>query len=444
MSSLHQDRRYLMRLELADFPVREVRFGKQTTYHGTTLEINKEELVSLILKDKKIATASLDVASPGEKTRIVRIRDVVEPRIKASGPGCVFPGIMGPVKTVGEGRTNRLSGVTVMPSAEYCPTILSGTAREKSGLVDMWGPAEVVTPFASTINIVPIFKLVDGVTELEAHATIQLAEFKVAHRVAETTKDQTPQSVEIIDISQINPSLPRIVYILGCVTQWHHPNDIAYYGLTIRESLPTLIHPNEFLDGALTTDARRGSGSVTQTWGWMNHPMVLRLLKEHGKSLNFLGIILQRSRWETELGKQASAANASQMARLLGADGAIVTRITGSGNNFVDAMLTVQACEEKGIKTVLTTPEWGGKDGTETPLVFYVPEATAMVSTGSHDRGFKLPVPTKVIGVANGQSVALAPDEPPVLPWDELTVQEHQITEGSDWWGGMNLSCLQY
>ena len=141
-----------MKLELADFPVREARFGKQTTYQGATLEINREELVSLILQDKKIATANLDMASPGEKTRIVRIRDVVEPRIKVSGPGCVFPGIMGPVKTMGEGRTNRLSGVTVMPSAEYRPTILAGTAREKSGLVDMWGPATAITPFASTIR----------------------------------------------------------------------------------------------------------------------------------------------------------------------------------------------------------------------------------------------------------------------------------------------------
>ena len=129
-----------MKLELADFPVKDFRFGSQTSYHNGILEANKEELVNLILEDKKVTSADIDVAFPGEKTRIVKVRDAVEPRIKVSGPGCVFPGILGPVETVGEGRTHRMSGVTVMPSAEYNPTILSGTGGQNAGIVDMWGP----------------------------------------------------------------------------------------------------------------------------------------------------------------------------------------------------------------------------------------------------------------------------------------------------------------
>ena len=93
-----------MRLELVSFPVREVKFGKQTAYKEGVLEIDKEELVALVLQDKKIASADLDVAFPGDQTRITFIRGVVEPRVKVSGPGCVFPGILGPVETVGEGR----------------------------------------------------------------------------------------------------------------------------------------------------------------------------------------------------------------------------------------------------------------------------------------------------------------------------------------------------
>ena len=433
-----------MRLELADFPVKEVKFSKRTSYHKGVLEIDKEELLALVLEDKKVASANLDVAFPGEKTRIVQIRDVVEPRVKVSGPGCVFPGIMGPVKTVGEGRTNRLSGVTVMVSGEYRPTILGGTARQKGGLLDMWGPGSTITPYGSTINIVPVLKLIDGVTELEAHATFQMAEFKMARRLAEATREQTPEIIEVFDISRVDPSLPRIVYILGCTTNWHHPSDVAYYGLTIRESLPTLVHPTEFIDGAVTTDGRRGSGTQTQTWEWMNAPVIFELLREHGNRLNFLGVILQRTRWEMELGKLAAAECSSQIARLLGSDGAIITRQIPSGNNFMDAMLTVQACEQKGIKTVFLTPEWGGKDGTEIPLVFYVPEATAMISTGSTDRGVNIQVPTKVIGAEGGQAVALTPDEPSIPVWNELVLQEHQITGGIDWWGGMPLACKQY
>src|SRR3972149_11483114 len=118
--------------------------------------------------------------------------------------------------------------------------------------------------------------------------------------------------------------------------------------------------------------------------------MVLRLLREHGKRLNFLGVILQKTRFEAEFGKQVSAACTSQMARLLGADGAIITRVSPSGNNLMDGMFTVGACERKGIKTVFLTPEAGGSDGTGLPLHFYVPEARAMVSTGNFNAPIQL------------------------------------------------------
>ncbi len=61
-------------------------------------------------------------------------------------------------------------------------------AAQNSSILDMWGPMAKVTPFGSTINIVLIIKLSDSVSELEAHSSIQLAQFKVAHRLAETTR----------------------------------------------------------------------------------------------------------------------------------------------------------------------------------------------------------------------------------------------------------------
>jgi glycine reductase len=433
-----------MKLELADFFVRDVQFRKETTYNNGVLNINKEELVALVLEDNRIDGADLDVAFPGEKTRIIRIRDIVEPRVKVSGPGCVFPGILGPVETVGDGRTHRLSGVTVIASVQYRPTIPTGSTAQKSGLVDMWGPGSLVTPFSSTINIVLIFKLIEGLSELEAHNAIQLAEFKVAQRLAETSKKIIPENVEVFELSKVDSSLPQVVYILSFVTEAAGPHSYeAYYGLSIRESLPTFIHPNELLDGALTTDTRRGNGSLTTTWGWLNQPVVYRLLREHGKRLSFLGVILQRTRFESEHGKHVTAAATSQMAKLLGADGAIITRTSVSGNNFIDVMLTLQACERKGTKTVLLGPEWGGESGTEIPLVFYVPEATAMVTTGSIERKITLPAPTKVIGDAGSEVVELAPGEA-FSPWNETIPPEWGIMGCLDWWGGMKMTRKEY
>ena len=38
-----------MKLELATFPVKEVKYGKQTGYRDGVLTINKNELVKLVL-----------------------------------------------------------------------------------------------------------------------------------------------------------------------------------------------------------------------------------------------------------------------------------------------------------------------------------------------------------------------------------------------------------
>ncbi|MBI4320645.1 MAG: hypothetical protein HY675_19310 [Chloroflexi bacterium] len=435
-----------MKLELATFPTKDVRFGDRTGYDGGVLELNKTELLGLVLQDNRIASADLHLAFPGEQTRIVNVRDAVEPRVKVSGPGCVFPGILGPLETVGEGRTNTLPNVAVVSSADYKPTVTTGTAAPTTSILDMWGPGAALTPLGSTSNVVLTTRLAEGANELDAHSALQLAELRVARRLAETTTDRDPDSVEVFELFDADPSLPRVVYILGCYTEWHTPHSsVAYYGLQIKESLPTFVHPNEFLDGALTADARKGHSSWPRTRSWMNQPVVMALMREHGKRLSFLGVILQRTRFESEFGKQVTALSASQMARSMKADNAIITRMTPSGNNLVDVMLTVQACERKGIKTVFASPEAGESDGTGPAMHFYVPEATAMVNTGNLNLEPHLPAPAKVIGCPEGQTVVMRPGTAPINPWGELKFDTStDITEGTDWFGGMYFTCALY
>ncbi|MBI4320514.1 MAG: hypothetical protein HY675_18650 [Chloroflexi bacterium] len=437
-----------MRLDLASFPVSDARFDERTRYEDGVLEISKQELLSLVFEDARVASADLDIVFPGEQTRIVNVRSAAEPRVKVSGPGCVFPGILGPVETVGQGRTNRMAGVAVIHSAEYQPTVTAGTGAQGSGVLDMWGPGAELTPLGSTINLVLASRLVGGLTEVEAHSAIQLAECKIARRVAETTRDSDSgiDNIEIFELGKADPSLPRIVYILSFLTEWHlPPASIAYYGLPIWESLPTLVHPNEFFDGAITTDARKGHSSWPLNWRWMNQPVVLELMREHGKSLNFLGVILQRAGSESEFGKMVAAASASNMAKLLGADNAIITRINPAGISLVDAMLTVQACEKKGIKTVFLTPEACGSDGTGPSFFFTVPEATAMVSTGNLNIEPQMPAPKKVIGCEKGQTIVLRPGVKPIYPWGAIKLDRWtEISEGVDWFGGTKAMCVAY
>jgi len=138
-----------MRLELCTFPVADIVFGRRTSYDNGVLQVNKDQLLGMILSDKRITKADIDIVRPGEEARITWVRDVVEPRVKASGSGRVFPGIIGLPEPVGAGRTHRLSGIGVVASVGYTSTLKTGSGRAHPALFDMFGPAAPISVFAS-------------------------------------------------------------------------------------------------------------------------------------------------------------------------------------------------------------------------------------------------------------------------------------------------------
>jgi len=434
-----------MRLELADYPVKQIRLGRTFRYQDGMLEVDGPALEAMILRDGRIAEASLAVVRPGDKVRITGIRDLVEPRVKVSGNGQVFPGILGPVEAVGDGRTHRLSGMTVVATAAYEGTVRAGLGVQRSALLDMCGAGAAASKFGALAHLVLIMKLRDGLSELDAHTAIQAAEFQVARRVAETTIGVEPSGVEVYDLSVRRPELPNVVLIQGCLTDDHHVHSgVSYYGLPIRESLSTVVHPNELLDCAIAVNATRGIGYFPITWDWQNHPLVLGLYRDHGRRLNFLGVILQRIRYETFHGKEVIAQNAAQLAVTLGAEGALVAWL-GSGNAFVDVMLTVRACERRGIDTVLVTYEYGGKDGVDSPLLFYVPEANAVVSTGSRDRWLELPEIERLVGPYERVQILSYPGAPVAEAKGRLTLDARDMVIGGvDNWGKESWLCNAY
>jgi glycine reductase complex component B subunit alpha and beta len=436
----------IMKLELAEFPVKHLRLGGRFAYRNGTLDMDEAELVGLVLQDERITNASLAVVMPGEKTRITGIRDIVEPRYKVSGHGQVFPGVLGPVTDVGEGTTHRLSGMTVIAAAAYEGTIRAGTTVQRSAILDMTGAAAEISRFSAHAHLVVSFRLASGLGELDAHTAIQLAEYKVARRLAQVTAELSPESVRSFDLSAETPGLPRVMLVQGCITDPQHVHSgVGYYGLSLRQSMATFVHPNEFFDGAITVDTTRsGRGYYPTTWDWQNHPLVLRLYEAHGKDLNFAGVILQRIRFETAHGKEVGAQNAARVAKMFRADGALVTWI-GGGNAFVDVMLTVQACERNGIKTALVTYEHGGKEGRDSPLLFYLPEADAVVTTGSLDRAVELPAMDKLIGPYEEIKVLSYPGVPASPARGALSLEGRDvIIGGADIWGEQGWVCNDY
>ena len=434
-----------MRLEMAEFPVAEITLGSEFCYRSETLEINAGELKSLILEDRHIKDASLEVVAPGAKVRITGIRDIVEPRVKVEGKGQVFPGVLGPVVSVGEGRTHRLSGMAVVTAAEYEGMIRSGSAAQRSAILDMWGPGAEASRFSALVNLVLTLRLAEGLTELEAHTAIQRAECQVAKRLAEVTIGLKPQRIESYELGEDGSNLPRVVLIQGCHSDSHAAHSgISYYGLSIRDSLATFVHPNEMLDGAIGINATKAVCHHPTTWDWQNHPLVLGLYREHGRRLNFAGVILERIRFVTHHGKEVIAHNTAQMGSALRADGALVTWV-GGGNAFIDVMLTLQACEQSGIKTVLVGYESGVKGGVDAPLLYYVPEADAVVSTGNRNSPIELPEAERVVGAYEEIQILNYPGAPVVPARGRVKLDAlDMIVGGADIWGMQSWTCRAY
>ncbi len=430
-----------MQLEMAEYPVREIRLGKTFRYDAGALEVDREGLIALLLHDQRIQDARLAVAVPGEKVRITGVRDIVEPRVKVKGAAQIFPGTLSPVAPAGEGRTHRLSGMAVVAAVEYEGIIRSGSGAECWAILDMWGPGAEVSRFSSLVNLVLDLRLTPGLSEIDAHAAIQNAEYRTAKLLAETTVGLRAEKEQRYDLSDGNSSLPKVMLIQGCHTDAHHSHSrLTYYGLCVRDSLATFLHPNEMLDGALGTNATQGIGHHPSTWDWQNHPLVMGLYRDHGKRFSFAGVILERIRFLTHQGKEVVAENTARLASTLGADGALITWV-GGGNAFIDVMLTIAACERQGIKTVLVGYEYGGKDGIDSPLLYYTPEANAVVSTGSRNRGIDLPAPERLIGPYEDIRILNYPGAPIVPARSALSLEAlDMIIGGIDLWGGQRFT----
>jgi hypothetical protein len=128
----------------------------------------------------------------------------------------------------------------------------------------------------------------------------------------------------------------------------------------------------------------------------------------------------------------------------MGADGVLVTWI-GGGNAFVDVMFAIRACERIGIKATLVTYENGGRFGTDSPVLFNVGEAQAIVSTGSLDRPIALPPMDKVVGPYDAIKVFPFPGAQPVAAGDTLPLESRDVMiGGADLWGQGAWKCVEY
>lgn len=387
-----------MKLEIGNFYVQDIVFGETLAYCDKVLTINKQEALDYIKEDDRITEADLYIAKPGDKIRMCPVKEAIEPRVRPDGRSA-FPGYTGELRPAGEGVTYALKNASVLVVGKHWGGF-------QDGVIDMSGEGQKYTLFGELNNIV----LVADTNETFEHReqqkkndALRRAGHRLAEYIASCVKELEPMEKEVYELEpmikrdQDTEKLPSVVYVMQPQSQMEEMgyNDLVY-GWDMNHVVPTVMHPNEILDGAMVSGSFMPVSSKWSTYDFQNCPNIKALYREHGKTINFLGVIMSNLNVALEQ-KERSALFVAQIAKSLGADGAVVAE-EGYGNPDADFIGCYVALEDAGIKTVGITNECTGRDGQSQPLVTLDEKCDAIVSCGNVSELIELPPMETVLG----------------------------------------------
>ncbi len=428
-----------MRLELGNILIKDVQFGSETKVENNVLYVNKEELIATVSDDEHIASVDVELARPGESVRITPVKDVIEPRVKVEGKGGLFPGVVSKVDTVGYGKTNVLKGSAVVTTGKV--------VAFQEGIIDMTGPGADYTPFSQLNNVVLIIEPSEG---LEPHAhekALRMAGLKAAVYLGEAGRDVEPDEVKVYETLPLlkaveqYPDLPKVAYVQMLQSQGLM-HDTYVYGVDAKQTLSTLISPTEVMDGAIISGNCVSACDKNTTYHHLNNPVIHDMFEKHGKEFNFVGMIITNENVYLA-DKERSSNWSAQLAEYLGVDGVIISQ-EGFGNPDTDLIMNCKKIEAKGVKTVIVTDEYAGRDGASQSLADADPAADAVVTGGNANEVIVLPKLDKVIGylepvdkIAGGFDGSLAED-------GTITVELQAITGATNELGFNKMTARGY
>ncbi|KPU44298.1 betain reductase complex component B subunit alpha and beta [Oxobacter pfennigii] len=362
-----------MHLEKRYVDVHKVVFDEKTFVERGVLHVCKNELIDIAM-DFHFESIDFELAHPGESCRLSYVCDCIQPMYKLDGAS-TFPGIVDEIKRVGTGASVILRGVSVTEVMTQ-PTVSVST-------LDMSGPgAEESFVLPKLVHICMLAKIAPDSQKDAYLNAINIASKKVAKYIAQCAKDCIPDEVEAFELKKEGlENLPRVAYIFQVFS--HAPvTDTVYYGDGCATMLPTVVHPNEILDGALVFRDYYSTSNVSPTYFFQNHPVIRELMGRHGKDLNFAGVIISNTPAEV-VNKNRNAMMCAGLAKnVINADCAIITKM-GGGHPQIDTGLNCDYCEELGVKTVLLLTEFLSAQSPIDELVLFSTEnANAMVTNG--------------------------------------------------------------
>ena len=150
------------------------------------------------------------------------------------------------------------------------------------------------------------------------------------------------------------------------------------------------------MDGAIVSGNCVSACDKNPTYIHQNNPVVEDLFAQHGKTINFVcEIITNENVYLAD--KERSSNMTAKLCRMLDLDGIILTQ-EGFGNPDTDLIMNCKKIEAEGVKTVIVTDEYAGRDGKSQSLADADAAADAVVTGGNANEVIILPKLDKVIG----------------------------------------------
>ena len=161
-----------MQLKIGKINILDIIFSDKTRIEDNVLYINKVELKNYLKEDNRIKSVEIELAKPGDSTRILPIKDIIQPRVKLNGKGGVFPGLINDLEIVGKGTTFVLEDCAVVT----CGKIL----HVQEGIIDMSGPGAKYARFSKMNLVVPVIEPKEDIDEHTHEEIIRVAGLKTA------------------------------------------------------------------------------------------------------------------------------------------------------------------------------------------------------------------------------------------------------------------------
>jgi sarcosine reductase len=411
-----------MKLNMRDYQVHSVNWGDKSGYSGGCLTVCKKELFTYLEGMKELEDfyiERLDLANPDTPTRIINVMEVLPAYARLEEGAVDYPGVLGKVQIVGNGISARLTNFSVLGVSPY-------PNRSKNRVVDKSGSGAEMSPFGKHCNLV--FKLVKKDVSIP-ESDYQIAVKKIGLRLGVALARIAAASLAIPEekeycLNPVGSELPKVVYLCMCTNhQKIDQGEPILYGNDCYGLLPTLIHPNEVLDGAVLAP---NFSVALDTYSVINNEIVESLYKRHGKDLNFLGVIFYVSYTSYQDKARTDLMASSLAADLLHADGAIITKC-GGGVGETDIVNIATLLEQRGIPTNITLfcQEGAGPHcESVAELTMYTPELTAIVSTGILSQPMKLTLSDDTVSPEGITVLGGRDDSVPVMV-ENVAVADH-------------------